>query len=287
MCIRDRLYTELYHLTVELPRIYEMYIQPGVRQLNSQFGWILRNVQQNGFLSEAYLSQRLSDFSGDAATFVTQQAMKIPQLILIFLISVVSSIFIATDYYDFSSFLIKLLPKRHRAGVFALKDRIVVTLKSLFKAYSILLAITFSELFVGFLLLGAPNPLLLASMIALVDLLPVIGTGTVLVPMGVISLLTGNYYFGVGVLILYGIVVVVHNILEPKLISRNTGLNPVLMLAAIYLGLRFFGVFGMIALPITPVSYTHLFHAERSVIPRIGKPPVDFAAGIDITAIFA
>ena len=91
---------------------------------------------------------------------------------------------------------------------------------------------------------------ILALLIAVVDFLPLLGTGLVLIPWAAVSLLLGEVSLGIGLLVLYGISSVVRQILEPKLIGEGLGLHPLLSLAAMYAGLKLFGVWGMILAPL-------------------------------------
>ena len=104
--------------------------------------------------------------------------------------------------------------------------------------------------FIGLALLGVPYAFLFSLLLAAVDLLPLVGTGIVLIPWGVVSLLLGRVRLGIGLLILYAVTAVVHQVLEPKLIGEGLGLHPLLSLFAMYGGLKLFGVWGMILAPL-------------------------------------
>lgn len=114
------------------------------------------------------------------------------------------------------------------------------------KAQCILLGVTFCELLTGFLLLRQGYALLLAALIAVIDALPVFGTGTVLVPWGALCLLTGNVPKGLGLLALYGVISLVRSVLEPKIMAAQVDLPPLAALAAMYVGFCAFGVAGMV-----------------------------------------
>lgn len=121
--------------------------------------------------------------------------------------------------------------------------------KRYLRAYLILLAITFLCLFVGFSILGVDYAFLLALLTAVVDMLPVLGVGTVLIPWAAVMLLQERFYLGFGLLILYGVMLILRQIMEPRLVGKSLGLHPVLTLFAGYAGWRLFGVIGMILGP--------------------------------------
>jgi predicted PurR-regulated permease PerM len=98
--------------------------------------------------------------------------------------------------------------------------------------------------------LRVPYAFILALLTALVDFLPLLGTGIILIPWAIVSLLLGEVRLGVGLLVLYAVSSVIRQILEPKLIGDGLGLHPLLSLAAMYSGLRLFGVWGMILAPL-------------------------------------
>ena len=114
--------------------------------------------------------------------------------------------------------------------------------------------LTFLETFIGLALLQVPYAFILAILIAVVDFLPLLGTGIVLIPWALISLLLGKIKLGIGLLILYAVTSVIRQVLEPKLIGDGLGLHPLLSLIAMYTGLRLFGVWGMILAPLVTAA---------------------------------
>lgn len=117
------------------------------------------------------------------------------------------------------------------------------------RAELVLCAVTFSELLLGFTFLRQPYALLLAFLITLVDALPVFGTGTVLIPWAVAEMLFQNIPKSIALAVLYLLTLIVRNVLEPRLLSAQAGLPPILSLLAMYLGFRAFGVAGMVLFP--------------------------------------
>ena len=131
------------------------------------------------------------------------------------------------------------------------------------KAQAKLLGVTFGIIALGLLLLGSRHVLLWAFLIALVDAIPMLGTGTVLVPWSLLCFLQGNPVRGVGLLGLYVTAMLVRSALEPRVVGRQLGINPLLTLAALYAGFRLWGVTGMILAPIITVTATQLAVKEE------------------------
>ena len=151
------------------------------------------------------------------------------------------------------SFLRRQLPRRWRPKLNAAKRLMRGTLGGWLRAQGLLMLITFCELTAGFLFLRIDLAFLLAALTALVDALPVFGTGTVLLPWSVVSLLSGDWGLALGLLVLYAVVSVVRSLLEPKLVGERLGLPPLAALLAMYLGFRAFGVTGMIFAPLCAI----------------------------------
>ena len=116
--------------------------------------------------------------------------------------------------------------------------------------YFWLFVITFFELAIGLLILKIEHFVVLAFFVALLDLLPIIGTGTVLLPWAIIMFFQSKYGIGFGLVMLYLVITVIRNIIEPKIIGRQIGINPLFTLIFIFLGLRLGGIIGMLVLPI-------------------------------------
>ena len=110
--------------------------------------------------------------------------------------------------------------------------------------------LTFFELTIGLHILGIASALVIAFLIAIFDVLPVLGTGGIMLPWILISFLNNQVKTGVGLLILYLVITVIRNIIEPKIVGKQIGLHPLLMLMCMYLGARLFGFLGIFILPI-------------------------------------
>ena len=124
----------------------------------------------------------------------------------------------------------------------------------LIRAQLTLTAITFCELFIGFSILRVNYAFLFALLTAVFDALPILGVGGILLPWALYSLLSGNYLYAVGLLVIYGVIFIVRQFLEPRIIGTQIGLPPIVTLMSIYVGLRIFGVFGALLFPIIVIT---------------------------------
>ena len=143
----------------------------------------------------------------------------------------------------------KLPPSWHTRYLPALK-RMRHALGGWLKAQAKLAAVTYAIVTVGFLLLRIPYAPLWAGLVALVDAVPLLGTGTVLLPWALVRYLQGSHLQAVGLLGIYGAAFLTRTVLEPRLVGRHLGLDPLMTLLTLYLGYRFWGFLGMILAPI-------------------------------------
>lgn len=178
----------------------------------------------------------------------------LPSFLLFFVISVIASFYFTLDLDTVHGFLKSLLPEKLAARMPAFQKGFKNFLTRYLRAYALILFLTFCELYVGFSVLELEYSFLPAALIALVDLFPVLGVGTVLLPWAGIVLLGKNYYLGFGLIILWAAVTVVRQIIEPRIVGGTLGVHPILMLIAMYIGFRFFGILGVLLSPAAVIT---------------------------------
>ena len=125
-----------------------------------------------------------------------------------------------------------------------------------------LTGITAGILCVGFLILQIPYGILWGLGISLVDALPILGTGMVLVPWSIVCFLQGDTLRAIGLLGIYAVAVLVRSVMEPKLVGKQLGLDPLITLVALYAGYRLWGLGGMILAPLLAVTITQLLQVK-------------------------
>lgn len=121
-----------------------------------------------------------------------------------------------------------------------------------------LMVLTFVLLTAGFFLLRVPNTLLIAALVTLVDAFPILGTGTVLIPWSTVCLLQGDHARGVGLISLYIVTWLVRSVLEPRILGKELGLDPLITLFSVYAGFCVLGIGGMLIAPIVAMLVTQL-----------------------------
>ena len=197
----------------------------------------------------------------------TDIAGKIPLWFLTVVVTIFCSGFISLDYPKVMQLLLLPIPQKLRPGLARLKNFAATTLLRLVRAYLLLLLITFGELCLGLWLLGVGPFAAVAAVIALLDLLPVIGTGSVLVPWAVLVLLGGESGLGWGLIVLYLVITVARNFLEPRIVGSSIGLPPLLSLVCVYAGLRLFGVLGAVLMPCAALTVLFFLKSNRASPP--------------------
>ena len=227
----DKLQEALAGLASSLPPEAESSLDSAVSNLTNTL---------IGFLTTGFTS---------AANWAVGFTSRLPQMLLSFIVWVLASIFLTIDYDQVRAFLLRQLPQRFVPLLRTTRDLCQNTLFRLLRAYLLLMLITFGELCLGLGILRIPYFIGIAALIAVVDILPVLGTGTVLIPWALISLITGDLFHFVGLALLYVIITIIRNILEPRIVSQQIGLNPLVTLFFMYLGLHLAGLAGMLLLP--------------------------------------
>jgi len=171
---------------------------------------------------------------------------------------IISTFFIAVDYDKLSEFVLRQFTGKARKLILDIKQYVIGTLFVYLRSYALIMSVTFVELSVGLSLLSIPNALIIALCIAFFDILPILGTGGVMIPWTIITFFQGDYKTGVGLVVVYVIITVVRNIIEPRIVGSRIGVHPVATLIAMFLGAHFFGILGLFGFPITLSLLRHL-----------------------------
>lgn len=152
----------------------------------------------------------------------------------------------------------KRLPAQWQESWLPALRRVKTNLLSWLKAQVKLSAVTYGVVTVGFLIIGVPFAPFWALLVACVDAIPVLGTGTVLLPWALVELLEGERLRALGLALTYGAALLLRTVLEPKLVGKSLGLDPLWTLFALYAGYRLWGFPGMILAPVLTTAVKSL-----------------------------
>lgn len=261
---------ELGILARQLPNLEEA-VSAGMSSLSA---WVLGLIQRLPAGIRDILSRHAAQFFSGSSVVLDQAfayvldlasgiLVHVPDSALVLGTGIISSYMISAKLPAMKAWLLARIPRerieRFLEGAKRLKNALVGWLRAQIK----LMAITFAFLTMGFILLRVTYAPLWAALVALVDAFPVLGTGTVLLPWSLICLLQGQTVRAVGLISIYGVITLTRSALEPKLVGKQLGLDPLATLAALYAGYKLWGLGGMIAAPILAVAAVQVVRAPK------------------------
>lgn len=212
---------------------------------------------------------------------VISTVSQIPSAVISMVISIVALCFMTSEYDYIRNFILIQFPEEKRKDLSRAKRLLTSSLSKMAKAYSLIMLITFVEVFGGLTILRLAGIFeseyitYIAIITAIIDIIPILGTGTVLLPWTAYSLIVGNYGMAIGLIIMYVVITVIRQIIEPKLVAGQLGLSPVITVTAMFLGLKFLGILGVFAAPLAVIMLKLL--TDEGII-HLWKSPVIYAA---------
>jgi sporulation integral membrane protein YtvI len=207
------------------------------------------------------LQEGISTLSARVLSGAGTLAGQLPGFALACSFTVLSSFFILLDYESIGAFLLRQLPRRLAEPVRDSRVFLAETVRQVLRAYLLIMFITFGEISLGLWFLRVDYYLIIGLAVAVLDILPVLGSGSVLIPWGLWTLLQGNLTLGIGILLLYAVVTAVRTVIEPKIVGRRIGLSPLMTLGAMYVGMKLGGFGGLI---LAPMAVTLFLFLEES-----------------------
>ncbi|MBS4199951.1 sporulation integral membrane protein YtvI [Bacillus sp. FJAT-49732] len=219
-----------------------------------------------------------------ATVFLQNFFLKLPALVswipnaaTVLVFSLLATFFISKDWEKLTIWFSRFIPEKAKSSGKTVFADLKKALVGFIKAQLTLISITLVIVLIGLLILRVNYAITIALITGIVDLLPYLGTGTVFIPWIIYEILTGNYGLALGLGILYTVVVVQRQVMEPKILSSNIGLNPLATLVALFVGFKLIGFLGLILGPVTLVLITTLHRANvfKDVWNYInGTPPI-------------
>lgn len=254
-----RVFMYVWETVRALPQLYRNTLEPALETMFSSLEVYLDELDPAVVTA---LMDNMNSALGSLGSFVTNASVRIisyisgvaaavPGSFLNVIITIIVTFFLAIDYPKVTGFILRQLPEKADFYIGEVRDYVGGTLLKCLASYALILCITFLEISVGLTVLRVPNAILIALCIAVFDILPVLGTGGIMIPWGIISLIMGKWVLGLGLLALYLIITVIRNIIEPKIVGHQVGLHPVVTLLSMLAGLQLFGIIGLFGFPIT------------------------------------
>lgn len=267
-----QVFTEIVSFVNRVPVLYRVHIAPMLED-------ILQLVEQSVISMEPSLLETLEEtwqqfiqsvgemltgFSVNVMGLVSSITSSLPGIFIKIVLMIIATFFICIDYEKLTGFFFKQLSDKARITFLEIKGYVVGTLFVCIRSYALIMFITFVELSIGLNILRLDNAIWIALLIACFDILPVLGTGGIMIPWVVLCVLRGEYSLALGLLIVYVVITVIRNIIEPKIVGAQIGLHPVVTLASMFLGAQLFGVIGLFGFPIGLSLLRHL--NEKGII---------------------
>lgn len=206
-------------------------------------------------------------------------AKRIPSVFIAIVISILSSCFMASDYDWITSFIKNQLSEERKRKLSISKRVVFKSLGKLIRSYALIICITGTEIFIGLNILSLlglynnGNIIIISVIVALLDILPVLGTGTFMIPWAVYSLITNKIGLAIGLFIVYATIYVVRQVIEPKIVGGTVGLPPFITLMGMYVGSQLFGFIGIFLVPIM-IIIVKLLNDEGVI--HLWKPTEEF-----------
>jgi sporulation integral membrane protein YtvI len=280
--ISARIISELIRLAANIPNL--------IVAAQDFFG-----SSSDNFLSlQQKLSPELAKFLDQSAAAITQQGLSslgniasglvpkvmsfitaIPGSFIFLLIYLISSIFICMDYDNINIGIRKMLTAAQFKKISQIRSHTTGALSKYLRGMAIIYIMDFIIFLVGFMILGVDYAFLLALFLSFMDVLPMIGTGIVLNPWGIIAIVSGNVTQGIGLIVLYVVLTIIRQLTEPKIMSSQLGLRPIVTITSAYVGLQVFGAVGVIIMPIITLIIYSLYRS--GLFDGLRKIPQDLA----------
>ncbi len=197
------------------------------------------------------LGNKILEISGDLVGKLTGFAVSVPTFLLNLVIMVVATIFLLVDYETIRGFIRRQLPDRTTGLIHNIFTHLGKVIKKYLLSYSLIMFITFCELWAGLSIIGIKHSALIAALIAMMDILPVVGSGLALAPWAIVCIFLGDIGTAIGLFVLWAVLSVVRQIMEPKIVGDSVGMHPFLTLFAMLAGNFIYGGIGILLLPVT------------------------------------
>lgn len=262
-----KLVAELIQISVSLPGVaaeISLYYQSFIDSITAFYitlpPGVTSSLEQNISILTANLQSLLTRSANSIIAFLSI----VPGTLTIMLVSLLATYFLARDRQLIIGLLLRYIPAPWGEKTVVILQEIAGAFIGYLRAQAVLVLITILLSVTGLYLIGADYALTMGLLIGVFDMIPVLGPATIYIPWIIWSFVTGGTAFGLKLTILYGLVLVVRQVMEAKIISANLGLHPLETLLAMYAGLKTIGLTGLILGPIILIGGKAVMKAVRS-----------------------
>ncbi|MCO1601752.1 sporulation integral membrane protein YtvI [Desulfosporosinus nitroreducens] len=251
-----RLYTELSELAINLPN-YGYLVDLVSKQVETaeRFVEVNPQIQDTLFTATQTLASTLQAWAKSASSFLLSFLTALPRVFIILVVSVVATLLISSSYPNVKRFISNLFPSRWHLRAQAISEDLGAAVVGYLRSQAILVSVTSLATIGGLLLMGNRYAVTLGVMAGLLDIVPIVGTGMLFVPWAVALFIMGSFGEGLKLLLMWIVIMVVRQFLEPKVLSKAIGIHPLPTLISMYVGLQLIGGFGLIVGPAFVICY--------------------------------
>lgn len=245
---------------------FQTVFVPGVLKISKNLSVWLKGIDSGlvpylQTMRDSLISTIGAKVSSVSAGILSSLAGSLPAFLIGVIFSVVATYFMATDTDRIKEFIATRQSEDTYKTLSAAYLSLKTTLGRYIRAYLLIMLIMFLELTLGLFIAGIKRFVLYALLVAIFDILPVLGSSMILLPWSLILLLTGDIKRGAIMFVVYVVVVVVRQFIEPKIVGEHVGLHPLITLIAMYVGAKLFGGIGLFGLPMCCAVLVQLEHA--------------------------
>lgn len=232
------------YITVNQDIIYDLF-NKAQTYFNNLDDSVIVSIRDNLISSISNISMITVAATGKLVSFMLSLVSLIPYIFLVLIFSILSTYLFMKEFTDTTK-----TPSLFKSSDGYLKTIKVFNesrkmLSKFVLSYSLIIGVTFIETLIGFSIINVKYTFILSILSAILDILPILGIGTLYIPLAIIYFVTGNFFKGIFIISMYLIVTIVRNIIEPKIVSSTLGIPPIQVLVAIFVGLQAYGFTGM------------------------------------------
>jgi len=197
----------------------------------------------------------------EGGTFITA----IPAAIIRVILAIISAFFFIKDKELIKQSIAALLPERLLVRLRLVREGILKALVGYAKGQLIVMSYVSAISVLGLTIIGSPYSLFIGIGIGVFDLIPIFGAGGILIPWAVYHLIVGNFAFAIGLLVIYGVIFLTRQIMEPRIVGKQIGIHPLILLMSVYVGVSTIGPVGLLAGPLIVLTIKTTMEANPAV----------------------
>ncbi len=265
-----RLFSQTKNLVTALPATIDAF-RGQLSRLSHGYGEFLHSMPTDVSHALDKIALNLKEYAQTLSTRAAEQALsaaggfaaRLPGIALFLTMFILATFFFTKDYKLVTNFFKDILPPKITDILAKVKGFTITAFSSYLRAQLILMVLTSALVTVCLWIIGKDYPLLWGIVCGAVDALPFFGTAVILVPWALSALVFGDWYSCGALLIIQALVFLVRQLAEPKIVSRQIGIHPILTLVGVYIGLKFFGVVGVVFAPVIMLLLVNLYVSYR------------------------